>query len=109
MRWQPCFRVISSRFPPIHLFERVSNEEDWEALYWLESLTNPRLREVLAGTSEREWRLAEAVAARGSCSGELTGLAPAGQQPTEGKNGRPPRVQPAGECGVGQAPLRDRT
>jgi RES domain len=45
VRWQPCFRVISSRFPPIHLFERVASEEDWEALYWLESLTNPRLRD----------------------------------------------------------------
>jgi RES domain len=45
VRWQPCFRIISSRFPPIHLFERVSDPEDWEALYWLESLTNPRLRE----------------------------------------------------------------
>jgi RES domain len=45
VRWEPCFRVISSRFPPIHLFERVSGPEDWEALYWLESLTNPRLRD----------------------------------------------------------------
>jgi hypothetical protein len=45
VRWQPCFRVISSRFPPINLFERVSGAEDWEALYWLESLTNPRLRD----------------------------------------------------------------
>lgn len=52
VRWQPCFRIISSRFPlissrfpPIHLFERVSSPEDWEALYWLESLTNPRLRD----------------------------------------------------------------
>jgi RES domain len=45
VRWQPCFRVISSRFPPIHLFERVSGAADWEALYWLESLTNPRLRD----------------------------------------------------------------
>jgi RES domain len=45
VRWQPCFRVISSRFPPIHLFERVASAEDWEALYWLESLTNPRLRD----------------------------------------------------------------
>jgi hypothetical protein len=45
VRWQPCFRVISSRFPPIHLFERVAAAEDWEALYWLESLTNPRLRD----------------------------------------------------------------
>ena len=45
VRWQPCFRVISSRFPPIHLFERVAGAEDWEALYWLESLTTPRLRD----------------------------------------------------------------
>jgi hypothetical protein len=45
VRWQPCFRVISSRFPPIHLFERVASAEDWDALYWLESLTNPRLRD----------------------------------------------------------------
>jgi hypothetical protein len=45
VRWQPCFRIISSRFPPIHLFERVADADDWEALYWLESLTNPRLRE----------------------------------------------------------------
>jgi hypothetical protein len=45
VRWQPCFRVISSRFPPIHLFERVASAEDYEALYWLESLTNPRLRD----------------------------------------------------------------
>jgi RES domain len=45
VRWQPSFRVISSRFPPIHLFERVASAEDWEALYWLESLTNPRLRD----------------------------------------------------------------
>lgn len=47
VRWQPCFRVISSRFPPIDLFERVASAQDWEALYWLESLTNPRLRDEI--------------------------------------------------------------
>src|SRR5579871_3020455 len=45
VRWQPCFRVIPSRYPTIHLFERVAEPADWEALYWIESLTNPRLRE----------------------------------------------------------------
>jgi RES domain len=45
--WKPCFRVIPSRYPPIHLFERVAEPADWEALYWLESLTNPRLRDEL--------------------------------------------------------------
>jgi hypothetical protein len=47
VRWHPCFRVISSRFPPIDLFERVASPADWEALYWLESLTNPRLRDEI--------------------------------------------------------------
>ena len=45
VRWQPCFRIIPSRYPTIHLFERVSEPSDWEALYWIESLTNPRLRD----------------------------------------------------------------
>jgi hypothetical protein len=45
VRWEPCFRVIPSRYPTIHLFERVADPEDWEALYWIESLTNPRLRD----------------------------------------------------------------
>ncbi len=47
VRWQPCFRIIPSRLPTIHLFERVASAEDWDALYWLESLTNPRLRQEL--------------------------------------------------------------
>jgi RES domain len=47
VRWQPCFRVIPSRYPTIHLFERVADPVDWEALYWIESLTNPRLRDEI--------------------------------------------------------------
>src|SRR2546423_8512862 len=45
VRGQPCFRVTPSRYPTIHLFERVADPADWEALYWIESLTNPRLRD----------------------------------------------------------------
>jgi hypothetical protein len=45
VRWQPCFRVIPSRYPTIDLFERVADPADWEVLYWIESLTNPRLRD----------------------------------------------------------------
>ena len=40
----PCHRIVASRLPTIHLFERVSEPADWEALYALESLTNPRIR-----------------------------------------------------------------
>jgi RES domain len=45
VRWQPCFRVIPRRYPTIDLFERLAEPADWESLYRVESLTNPRLRD----------------------------------------------------------------
>lgn len=39
------YRIILSRYPQISLFERVSSPQDWDVLYAVESLTNPRLRE----------------------------------------------------------------
>lgn len=42
---EPVYRVILSRYPQISLFERVSSPEDWDVLYAVESLTNPRLRD----------------------------------------------------------------
>lgn len=49
--WGETFRLIPSRFPPIHVFERVAPREDWENLYKLEGLTNPRLREEAGSIS----------------------------------------------------------
>ncbi len=43
--WAPCWRIIPSRFPPIGLFDRVAAPEDLEAIFALEAMTNPRLRE----------------------------------------------------------------
>lgn len=43
--WDPCFRIIPSCFPPIGLFEKVADPRDLEAVFALESMTNPRLRE----------------------------------------------------------------
>ncbi len=51
LRWMPAFRLLASRFPPIELFERVAGAQDWEALFALESLTNPRLREQAGNIS----------------------------------------------------------
>jgi hypothetical protein len=45
IRWTPCWRIIPSRFPPIGLFERVTAPEDLEAVFAVEALTNPRLRD----------------------------------------------------------------
>ena len=42
---KPCWRIIPSRFPPIQLFERVTDPVDLEAVFALEALTNPRLRD----------------------------------------------------------------
>ncbi|WP_022850391.1 RES family NAD+ phosphorylase [Limisalsivibrio acetivorans] len=39
------FRIIPSRYPSIWLFEDVSNPEEFDALYKLESMTNPRISE----------------------------------------------------------------
>lgn len=45
--WKPSWRIIPSRFPPISLFERVTEPQDLEAISRLESLTNPRLRNAV--------------------------------------------------------------
>lgn len=45
VRWQPSYRIVPSRFPPIDLFERVAAPNDWELLQELEGETSPRLRE----------------------------------------------------------------
>jgi hypothetical protein len=49
--WQPCYRIIPSRFPPIDLFERIAPPQDWEALMALESLTNDRIRQEVGDIS----------------------------------------------------------
>jgi hypothetical protein len=41
-----AWRIIASRFPPINLFERVTNNPAvWDVLIELEVLTNPRIRD----------------------------------------------------------------
>lgn len=45
VRWQPCYRIIPSRFPPIGLFEAVADPADLEAVFRIEAMTNDRLRE----------------------------------------------------------------
>lgn len=45
IRWAACYRIIPSRFPPINLFERVTDAADLDAVIALESLTNERLRD----------------------------------------------------------------
>ncbi len=47
----PVFRIISTTYPQIALFERVAQPEDWDILYAIESLTNPRIRDEVGDIS----------------------------------------------------------
>lgn len=39
-----AYRLVNSKFPPIALFDDVADEADFEALYRLQAMTNPRLQ-----------------------------------------------------------------
>jgi len=41
---QRGYRLINSKYPPIALFDDVADEAEFEALYALQALTNPRLK-----------------------------------------------------------------
>lgn len=43
-RQQRAYRLLNSKFPPISLFDDVANADEFQALYELQALTNPRLR-----------------------------------------------------------------
>lgn len=43
--WRPCYRIISSRFPPVGLFDAVADPADLEAVFQIEAMTNDRLRD----------------------------------------------------------------
>jgi hypothetical protein len=48
VRWPAAHRILPSRYPPIQLFERLTDSPgEWELLAEVESLTNPRLRDEI--------------------------------------------------------------
>jgi hypothetical protein len=48
IRWPEAHRILPSRYPPIQLFERLTDQPaEWEVLAEIESLTNPRLRDEI--------------------------------------------------------------
>ena len=46
-RFRPAYRVVSSRFPPVGVFDAIADPADIPALLELESMTNPRIRAEL--------------------------------------------------------------
>ena len=43
--WPDARRIISSRYPPVDLFEDIADPRDWELLAAAEARTNPRISE----------------------------------------------------------------
>lgn len=52
VRWSAACRIVPTRHPPVNLFDRVADADDFEALYALEAMTNERVRDEL-GEIER--------------------------------------------------------
>jgi len=47
IQWKPCFRLIASRYPTVGLYDAIADPADLEAVFAIEALTNPRLRDEL--------------------------------------------------------------
>jgi len=46
IEWKHAWRIIASRYPPINLYETLTNDPlVWDTLIALEELTNPRVRD----------------------------------------------------------------
>jgi hypothetical protein len=45
IHWKPGFRIIPTRFPSIFLYDRVANQDEFDALNAIEAMTNSRLRD----------------------------------------------------------------
>ncbi|HWU75664.1 MAG TPA: RES domain-containing protein, partial [Rhodanobacter sp.] len=45
IRWNQAYRIVPSRFPPVGLFDRIADPADLDAVFAIEAMTNPRLRE----------------------------------------------------------------
>jgi hypothetical protein len=45
IRWSHAYRIVPSRFPPVGVFDRIADPADLDAVFAIEALTNPRLRE----------------------------------------------------------------
>jgi hypothetical protein len=45
LRWQKIYRVVASKHPPINVFENVVSARQMEMAWYIESLTNDRLRD----------------------------------------------------------------
>lgn len=85
--WQPCYRIVPSRFPPISLFDEVADPADLDAVFQIEAMTNDRLRDEVGDISLVAPK--DRVTGPGSTPimAAFTHLNPAGDRFTDGSYG----------------------
>ena len=47
LEWNPTYRLVPSRYPPVGLFDRVAHADDLDVIFAIEAVTNPRLRDEI--------------------------------------------------------------
>ncbi|MEO6926661.1 MAG: RES family NAD+ phosphorylase [Rhodanobacter sp.] len=52
IRWNQAYRIVPSRFPTIGVYDRVAEPADLDAVFALEAMTNPRLREEIGALQQ---------------------------------------------------------
>ena len=45
--WRPSYRLIASRYPTVGLYDAIADPADLDAVYAIEALANPRLRDEI--------------------------------------------------------------
>lgn len=87
IRWGHAYRIVPSRYPPVGVFDRIADPGDLDALFALEALTNPRLREEAGAL--RLVPAARRVSGPGSTPimAAFTHLDPAGSRFSDGSYG----------------------
>ncbi|EKF74810.1 hypothetical protein A11A3_06245 [Alcanivorax hongdengensis A-11-3] len=85
---QPAYRLVNGKYPPIHIFDDVADQADFEALYAVQALTNPRLQ-TLVGDLNRvpEARRPWGIAGCNYALGPFVHVNPAGSRFSDGQFG----------------------
>lgn len=85
--WRPGYRLIPSRYPTVGLYDRVADPGDLDAVFAIEALTNPRVRDEIGQL--RLVPVAERVSGAGSTlvMAAFTHLNPEGSRFSDGSYG----------------------
>lgn len=46
LRWQKIYRIVAAKHPPVNIFENIVSARQMEAAWYIEGLTNDRLRDA---------------------------------------------------------------